>query len=335
MKKAGMLIFVTLIMVSLLTMSACNRTSESGSESAVITLTAASAASSANIMFQFTQETAEEVTDQSGGRLNIRLVWDGVLGGDSELIESCIDGSVPIIQLGSSPLLSYIPEIAIFDMPFVFESKDQAYAGIAQFVDFFDEVFQRRNLKILGMGFAGFRGFSSNVNIRTPADFNGLRIRTLENRFHMAFWNNLGASPTPLAFPELYLALSQGLMHAQDNPITAVQASRFYEVQDYFMSITAFPFVSFWLMNLDAYNTLSAGDRALVEDFAQRNLRESFEQSDRNEADAFRAIGNEITVLPITNEIMAAMRTAAEPVWGMIAQSIGSDITQAYLNTAR
>ena len=184
------------------------------------------------------------------------------------------------------------------------------------------------------MGFYGFRGLSTNVNLQTPADFRGMKIRTMENRYHMAFWTNMGSSPTPLAFSELYLALQQGLIHAQDNPIAGIYASKFYEVQRYYMPITVFPSVLLIIMNLDAYNALPAEYKVLVEEFSETFLKVSYEQHDKTDEDALKAMTT-LALLPYTNEIKAAMKTAAEPVWAQIAQSIGADVAEAYLETGR
>ena len=344
MKKAKMLISTILTAVIILTVAACSRSGTASQGSADrssagqpdVELTVASAAASTNAGYQFMLDAADTATNKSGGKLKFRVVWDATLGNDGELIESCIDGSIPVIALFSSaPLLSYIPEIAIFDMPAVYESKEQAYSGISQFKNFFNDIFQKKNLKIVGMGFNGFRGLTTNQNLQTPADFRGMKIRTMENRYHMAFWTNMGSSPTPLAFSELYLALQQGLIHAQDNPIAAVYASKFYEVQKYYMPVTVFPSVLLVIMNLDAYNALPAEYKVLVEEFSETFMRVSYEQNDQTEEDAIKAMGSAISALPYTNEIKAAMKSAAEPVWTQIAQSIGADVAEAYIKTGR
>lgn len=297
--------------------------------------TVASSAASANASFQIQQDSADAIAAKTDGNLTFNLLWDATLGSDSELIENCMAGSVPVISLASSPLLSYIPEIAVFDMPAVYTSAEAAYEGIAQFKETFAEILEAKNLKILGVGFQNFRGLSSSVDLSTPEGLKGMSIRTMENKYHMAFWSNLGASPTPLAFSELYLSLQQGLVQAQDNPINAVYASKFYEVQDNYMPITAFPFVNFVLMNKDTYDALPEEYKTLSEEFADVYLRESYLQNEQIEADAFAACGDGIEKLEYTDEFKAAMRTAAEPVWEQIAADIGSEITDAYLATGK
>jgi TRAP-type transport system periplasmic protein len=69
--------------------------------------------------------------------------------------------------------------------------------------------------------------------VRTPEDLEGLKLRTMENQVHMAAFSGMGASPTPMAFPEVFGALQQGVVDGQENPVTVIAASKFWEVQKY------------------------------------------------------------------------------------------------------
>ena len=191
-------------------------------------------------------------------------------------------------------------------------------------------------MKLLAMGFAQWRGLSTNVEIKEPEDFKNVKIRVMENNYHIAFWNNLGAQPTPLAFSELYTSLQQGLVNSQDNPISGTVASKFVEVQDYWMSITAFPFVSFRLMNLAQFEALEPDAQQAVIDFAKEDLEQEYwVQIDDNKAkfDQIEADGS-MVILEYTDEIKAAMQEAGKPVWNEIADKIGADIVDSYLASA-
>ena len=100
-----------------------------------VTLTLGSSAASSNDTYQVMVDLEKEVEEKTGGKLKINVVWDGTLGGDGELVESCMGGSVDMVSLASSPLLAYFPEIAVFDMPMVFDSTDQAAKGLSAFTE--------------------------------------------------------------------------------------------------------------------------------------------------------------------------------------------------------
>ena len=136
-------------------------------------------------------------------------------------------------------------------------------------------------MQLIGLGFSNFRGLSTNKEIKTADDFKDMTIRVMENKYHTAFWENLGAKPTPLAFSDLYMALQQGLVQAQDNPITAVYASKFYEVQEYYMPITAFPMVNVIAINKSTYDSLPAEYQTILTQFAEAFLEQSYEQNTR------------------------------------------------------
>ena len=299
-----------------------------------VELTVGSSAASSNIGYTFMVDAAKAVEEKTGGKLKINVVWDGTLGNDGELIESCMGGNVDMISLASSPLLSYVPEIAVFDMPMVFESMEQAWEGLATFADSFQPIMNEKGMQLLSMNFQKFRGLSTNVNIQSPADIEGMSIRIMENKYHQLFWENLGAKPTPLAFSELYLALQQGLVDAQDNPIAAIYTTKFHEVQDYFMKITAFPFVSFGLINKETYDSLPAEYQVLLEEFFLEYDVNTYEYSEQEEADAIAAMADACTELPYTEEIIAALKAAAEPVWEQIKADIGAEMPDALIAAA-
>lgn len=201
--KLKRILSLTLACVMALSLAACgnggnngnnsgtpNNSGASGSGSTAnnelpsVDLIIASSTASANTDYAIQVAAAEAAKEKTGGKLNITCTWDGTLGNDSELIESCRAGSIPMISLGSSALLSYIPEIAVFDMPSVYSDPESAYKGIGQFEEAFGPIMEQAGFKLLGMGFGKFRGLSTNRNIQTPADFKGMTIRIMENKYH-------------------------------------------------------------------------------------------------------------------------------------------------------
>lgn len=299
-----------------------------------LNLTIASSASSTNASYQGQADAANAINKATGGKITINPVWDGTLGSDSELIENCIAGSIPMISLASSPLLNYVPQVAVFDMPAVYTDREAALEGIAKFEDTMEPILEQANLKLLGMGFQQFRGLSSNKEIKTPDDFKGLKIRTMENSYHMAFWQNMGAAPTPLAFSELYLSLQQGLVDAQDNPMATLESSKFAEVQDYFMPVTVFPFVNFRLMNLDQFNALEPDAQQALIDFAHQDNYDEYVIQLEDDKRVRAEMEDNVKFLEETPEIYSTMVEAAKPVWDQIATAVGDDLVDSYLKAA-
>ena len=294
----------------------------------------ASSASSNLATYTLQEQAAANAKEASGGKIDIELSWDGVLGDDSALVENCISGSIPMVSIASSALFNYVPEVGVFDCPAVFEDEAAAEAGVKQMLEVMAPKFEEKGLKILGMGFQSFRALSCNKEIKSAEDFKGLRIRTLENKYHMAFWNNLGATATPLAFSDLYLSLQQGLVDGQDNTAPAVYANKFYEVQDYYMAVPAFMNVAMIVMNKATYDALDADMQKVLDDFGSEYVTGCYNNSAEDISTSLEKMKDEITVLPVTDDMQAAFKAAAEPIWDDVASNLGDEVVDQYLATA-
>ncbi|WP_249692393.1 TRAP transporter substrate-binding protein [Stappia sp. WLB 29] len=179
------------------------------------------------------QAFGKKLSELSGGKFEIREQAAGALGGERDVIEGLQIGSVELTVSSTGPLGNFVPEALVLDLPFLF--KDYAAARgildgeIGQ--ELLDKVSQN-NLVALAWSENGFRHVTNSSRpINTPADLEGLKIRTMENPVHMEAFRAAGASPTPMAFPEVFAALQQNVIDGQENPIPVITASKFWEVQ--------------------------------------------------------------------------------------------------------
>lgn len=159
----------------------------------------------------------------------------GQLGGERDLIEGLQIGSVDMAMTSTGPLGNFVPEVYALDLPFLF--RDYAHARAVLDGEIGQELLQKVNENnLVGLAWAenGFRHVTNSQRpVNTPADLEGLKLRTMENRVHMAAFTGMGAAPTPMAFPEVFGALQQGVVDGQENPVTVITASKFWEVQKY------------------------------------------------------------------------------------------------------
>ena len=179
------------------------------------------------------QAFGKKLSELSGGKFEIREQAAGALGGERDVIEGLQIGSVELTISSTGPLGNFVPEALVLDLPFLF--KDYAAARgildgeIGQ--ELLDKV-SENNLVALAWSENGFRHVTNSSRpINTPADLEGLKIRTMENPVHMEAFRAAGASPTPMAFPEVFAALQQNVIDGQENPIPVITASKFWEVQ--------------------------------------------------------------------------------------------------------
>lgn len=159
----------------------------------------------------------------------------GQLGGERDLIEGLQIGSVDMAMTSTGPLGNFVPEVYALDLPFLFRDYDHARNVLDGEIG--QELLEKVNENdLVGLAWAenGFRHVTNSQRpVRTPEDLKGLKLRTMENRVHMAAFTGMGASPTPMAFPEVFGALQQGVVDGQENPVTVITASKFWEVQKY------------------------------------------------------------------------------------------------------
>lgn len=180
-----------------------------------------------------------KLTEFSGGEFTGTQAPGGQLGGERDMIEGLQIGSLDVVITSTGPLGNFVPEVYALDLPFLFRDYDHARAVLD------GEIGQQLLAKIgenqlVGLAWSenGFRHVTNSQRpVRTPADLDGLKLRTMENKVHMEAFSKMGAAPTPMAFPELFTALQQGVVDGQENPVTVITASKFWEVQG-FVSLT-------------------------------------------------------------------------------------------------
>lgn len=157
------------------------------------------------------------------------------LGGERDMIEGLQIGSLDLVITSTGPLGNFVPEVLALDLPFLFRDYDHARTTLDG--DIGQELLDKmRDADLVGLAWSenGFRHVTNSQRpVETPDDLSGLRLRTMENRVHMAAFEGMGAAPTPMAWPEVFGALQQGVVDGQENPITVITSARFWEVQGY------------------------------------------------------------------------------------------------------
>ncbi len=179
------------------------------------------------------QAFIDTLTELSDGAFTGEQAPAGQLGGERDMIEGLQIGSLDVVVTSTGPLGNFVPEVFALDLPFLFRDYDHARAVLD------GEIGQELLAKIgenniIGLAWSenGFRHITNSQRpVRTPEDLQGLKLRTMENRVHMEAFSGMGAAPTPMAFPELFTAMQQGVVDGQENPVTVITASKFWEVQ--------------------------------------------------------------------------------------------------------
>ncbi len=239
----------------------------------------------------FAQLIEEKVKKITGGSLVIDYFPNGELGGDADLLRQAQNGYIAITVCQTAPVVSFIPEVAVFDLPMVFakydgDTIDEVLNGDSEFHREMSKAYERKGLHLLGfMQNATFRLTTANKNLETLSDFAKLQIRTMENANHMTFWTAIGAEPTPLAWAELYISLQNGTVNAQENAADTCVGANFQEVQKYLACTNHILYCNQICINDKIYKSLSdehkkALDQAVRE--ALDEMRPKLEEIDQS-----------------------------------------------------
>ncbi len=213
---------------------------------------------------------AKLVKVRSGGEIIIEVFPSCQLGNQRELIEKVSLGTVDMALTGTAVLGNFIPEVSIFDLPFLFRNVEHAYKAIDTLGMELCNKGKERGFITLAIWENGIRHMTNNVRpIVTPDDMKGLNFRVMEQPVYIEMMKALGASPTPLAMSELYTALQQGVVDGQENPLAHIATKRFYEVQKY-ISFTAHTYAPEpLLISTVAWDKLSPAQQEILKKAAE------------------------------------------------------------------
>ena len=239
----------------------------------------------------FGEYVASRVEEITGGKFTIDYHPNGDLGGDADLIRQMQSNDIQLVVCQTAPTVSFIPEMAVFDLPMSFakydgDTIDNVLNGSNDFTAALGKAYEAQGLHLLGfLQNATYRLATTNADISTLDAFKGLQIRTMENANHMAFWQAIGAEPTPLAWAEVYFALQSGTIDAQENAADTCVGANFQEVQKYLACTNHILYCNQICINKDAYNGLDplyqkALDQAVSEAIAY--MRPQLESIDKD-----------------------------------------------------
>ena len=240
----------------------------------------------------FGEYVAERVSEITGGKLTIDYHPNGELGGDADLIRQMQTNDIQLVVCQTAPMVSFIPEMAVFDLPMVFskydgDKIDAVLNGENDFSASLKESYNAAGLHLLGfLQNATYRLTTANKELNTLEDFAGLQIRTMENTNHMNFWKAIGAEPTPLAWAEVYISLQNGTIDAEENAADTCVGASFQEVQKYLACTNHILYCNQICISEEAWQSLDAlYQEALLQavedaiDYMRPKLKEIDEES--------------------------------------------------------
>lgn len=223
-----------------------------------------------HIYNQAAEYFAKIVAERTGGEIEVQVFPAAQLGSERDMVEGLQLGSLEMTLTSTGPMGNFVPQVKLFNLPFLFKDRESCYRVLdgeigTQIADRFLKV----GIRSLGWYENGFRNVTNSKRaINSPADMDGLKIRVMEDDVFILTMKALGASPLPMAFGELYTALEQKIVDAQENPLAVIHSSRFFEVQKYLAMTGHFYSPAVLLISEITWKTLSPEHQKILTDAA-------------------------------------------------------------------
>jgi TRAP-type transport system periplasmic protein len=284
------------------------------------------------------QDFAERLQEKLGDQVAIELFHSGQLGDEIVHMEQVRTGQLDVYPLGSDAIV-LDEKWAIFDTPFLFTNREQVAAVLDGPIGEELKASMRENagLEVLSFGEIGFRQITNNVRpVNVPADLEGVKLRVPGSETRILAFETLGATPITMNYGELYLAMQQGVVDGQENPLAAIMNSSFYEVQDYTsLSNHVYTPITF-VMNGQRYDSLTDEQRQAVDEAAQEAALANRERGAQLDAELIEKIKEASGGSMQFNEIdAAAFQKASQPVWDAIGETAGEDLMARLIETVQ
>ena len=278
------------------------------------------------------EKFAEIVAAKSGGKLKVALFPGGVLGSDQANVSALQGGTLDLVSLNSGILASQVKEFGVYDFPFMFANSKEADAVVdGSFGKMMHDKLEAKGIVGLAYWELGFRNITNSRRpINKVEDIAGLKLRVIPNAINVDWVKALGANPTPLPFPEVYAALDQKAIDGQENPVTVINANKFYEVQKY-LAITNHQYnPQSVIMSKKVWDGLGAANQKIVRDAAHeaaKAQRQAAREQSGSALDNLKKNGMQVTELAPAE--LAKFQAAMKPVVAKHSETVGPDVVKA------
>jgi TRAP-type transport system periplasmic protein len=327
MKAIPKIKMVLLMFILILVATACGQQSSSGEN----TPSASTSENTEQIVFDLSISSSEgaytdlgakkfkeELERLTDGQLSAKIYYNNTFGGEREVIEMMGINSLDMAGTSSGPLPVWTPEFGLFDLPFLIKSHEHAFAIMdGEIGDRLKQKFEEdAGVKILAYWTNGFRQMTNSVRpVNTVEDVSGIKHRVQENQIQMDTWKAFGADPTPIAFPELYTSLQQGVVDGQSNLFYLAEMVKLYEVQKYGTVLNENYALFPLMMSKQLFESLSPEHQEAVLEAAKLSepvAREAFVEQEENAYNVLVENGVEIVDEPDRESFKAKVESVYE-----------------------
>lgn len=274
----------------------------------------------------------ELVEERTGGEVKVTLFPNAKLGDERTLLERMKLGVVDAGVITTGPLINFIPQFGVVDLPFLFSGPEHAYRVLdGEVGKSLMAAMEPQGWKGLAFAERGFRNLTNSKRpVTTPEDVKGLKIRLMQNPVYVDSFKALGANAVPMAWTEVLTALQQGTVDGQENPLNVIVSFKLYETQKY-MTLSRHAYApAIIMMSKKSWDKLTDEQQQIVQQAAQEAAE--FERAYDNQKEAewlqfLKDQGMEVVETPD----LAAFREAVKPVYEKYQDQFGKDLIEQVL----
>lgn len=280
----------------------------------------------------------EVLSAKTGGKIKINAFWGGAAGGDLQATQALRAGTQEMVCTSSSPLVGIVKELGAFDLPFLFANEKEADAVLdGPAGAYFNKKLEEVGLINLAYWENGFRNLTNSKRpVNKAEDFDGIKLRVMQNNIFLDTFKTLGTNAVPMAFGEVFTALETRTIDGQENPFVTIETSKFNEVQKY-LSVTRHAYTPFLILySKKLWDQLNPQEQAV--------LREAAMEGQKVERAANRALNEKSLVSlkakgMLVNDISPAeqrrMFEKVKPVYDRSIPAIGNEAVSTVLDALK
>ncbi|MGO4890553.1 TRAP transporter substrate-binding protein [Anaerobacillus sp. MEB173] len=276
------------------------------------------------------KEKLEELTDNE---MTVEIHYSNAFGGEREVYEMMGQNTLDLALQSSGPMGVFDERMYVFDLPYLFENSEHARAVLdgeigQELADIFEEA---ANVKILSWVENGFVVVgTSKGTVKEISDFDGYKIRVQESAVQIDTWRAVGADPTPMAWPEVFTSLQQGVIDGHDQAIMVLETGKFYDVQDSVTIIDARFVAAPISMSADKFNSFTEEQQQALIEAAEYGREQGRKRIDEMYASSKEFLANEggLEIYEFTDEQKAEYLELTKGVYEKWTPVIGEDLIE-------
>jgi len=244
------------------------------------------------------QMFADKVAAATDGRIEVQMFPSSQLGNNRKLFASLRSGSIDMSMTPYPVMSDIVPELSVYVAGYMFNGFDEQLVVLDDpdlGVAWAERLLEDGGLRVLCSVLYGARQLTTtDTPVKSAADLQALKIRSVPHPSSMSVVRGLGATPTPVPFPELFQGLQQGVVDGQENPLATIDSNKFYELQDYLMLTSHQLIILPFVINERTWQSLGEEDRQIVQTAADESCAAGTEMTNAEEArlvDVFKERG--------------------------------------------